>query len=241
MNNTRNIILHYHLFKNAGTSIDAILKEHFEDKWITREFRDLENNSAEVKEWIISNPDAIVFSSHTMNGVIPKIDGVNIVSITMLRNPIKRIISAYKFERMQRSNTWGAEIAKSLSFEDYVVARLQKQGDCQCRNFQTERLATLSPGSESKINRALASLEKLSVVGIVEDFNRSLDLMEIEIKRYFPDFNFRAAHSNRSRLFDFEMSTALDQLLFECNRMDHRLWRTAQKIIKDSKEVVASP
>lgn len=240
MKDTRNIILHYHLFKNAGTSIDAILKEHFEDKWITREFRDLEDNSAEVKEWIISNPDAIVFSSHTMNGTIPQIDGVNITSITMLRNPIKRIISAYKFERMQKSNTWGAEIAKSLSFEDYVVARLQKQGDSQCRNFQTERLATLSPGPEAKINRALASLEKLSVVGIVEDFNKSLDLMETEVKRYFPDFNCEAAHSNRSRLFDFEMGPALDQLLFECNRMDHRLWRIAHQSLKNRKAVVPS-
>ena len=98
----------------------------------------------------------------------------------------------------------------------------------------------MSPGPEAKINRALASLEKLSVVGIVEDFNKSLDLMETEVKRYFSDLNCEAALSNRSRLFDFEMGPALDQLLFECNRMDHRLWRIAHQSLKNRKAVVPS-
>ena len=125
MENKRTIILHYHLFKNAGTSIDSVLKKNFGEHWISREFTGI-NNTTDVTHWIIDNPQGVAFSSHTMNGPIPKINGVNIISLAMLRDPIKRIISAYKFERMQNSNSWGAQLARQMSFEDYVVTRLQK-------------------------------------------------------------------------------------------------------------------
>ena len=187
MENTRTIILHYHLFKNAGTSIDSILQENFGEQWITKEFKSVINNTPEVIQWINENPQAIAFSSHTMNGPIPKIDGVKIISIAMLRDPVKRIISAYKFERMQSSDSWGAQLAKQLSFEEYVVTRLQEERDTQCRNFQTARLATLRPGDEPKIQRAIEALNDLSVVGIVEDFNKSLKKIASKILEEFKE------------------------------------------------------
>jgi len=233
MGNNRTIILHYHLFKNAGTSIDSILKDNFGNQWVTKEFKNALSNSAQVTEWIQDNPEAIAFSSHTMMGPIPKIDGVNIISILMLRHPVKRIVSAYKFERMQNSDNWGAQMAKQLSFEEYVVTRLRKQGDTQCRNFQTERLATLTQSSETKIQRAIASLKDISIFGIVEDFQEALARVEASVKEAFPDFKSNITHSNRSRLFDFEMSPALEQLLDECNRNDLRLWNHAKRLIND--------
>ena len=229
MENIRTIILHYHLFKNAGTSIDSILQDNFHERWVTKEFKSLTNNSPDVTQWIIDNPEAIAFSSHTMNGPVPKIAGVKIISIAMLRDPIKRIISAYKFERMQNSETWGAQLAKQLSFEEYVVRRLQEDGDTQCRNFQTERLATLRPGDQPKVQRAIAALEDLSVVGTVEDFSNSLANIASKILEDFPEYAYEAAHSNKSKLFDFELSPALHQLLKECNRADQRLWTVAKK------------
>ena len=229
MENTRTIILHYHLFKNAGTSIDSILQENFGEQWITKEFKSVINNTPEVIQWINENPQAIAFSSHTMNGPIPKIDGVKIISIAMLRDPVKRIISAYKFERMQNSDSWGAQLAKQLSFEEYVVKRLQEERDTQCRNFQTSRLATLRPGDEPKIQRAIEALNDLSVVGIVEDFNKSLKKIASKILEEFPNYEYEIAHSNKSKLFDFELSPALNQLLKECNKSDYRLWKVAKK------------
>ena len=55
MENTRTIILHYHLFKNAGTSIDSILQENFGEQWITKEFKSVINNTPEVIQWINEN------------------------------------------------------------------------------------------------------------------------------------------------------------------------------------------
>ena len=59
MDNNKTIILHYHLFKNAGTSIDSILKDNFDDQWVSKEFKNALSNSAQVTEWIQDNPNAI--------------------------------------------------------------------------------------------------------------------------------------------------------------------------------------
>ena len=221
----RTIILHYHLFKNAGSSIDAVLKKNFENQWVTREFNG-NNNTDQTTEWILSKPDAIAFSSHTMNGPLPKIDDVKIISIIMLRNPIERIISAYKFERTQNADTWGSQLAKKSSFEEYVVARLQKQDDQQCRNFQVERLATLRPGHKPKVERAIEALDDFSIVGIVENFNQSVKAIANKIKGDFPSYEHEFTHSNRSKPSDFKMSIAMRQLLEECNKNDYYLWKT---------------
>jgi len=224
----RTIILHYHLFKNAGSSVDAILKDNFKDRWVTKEFSG-DNNTDKVIEWIETNQDSIAFSSHTMNGPIPQIDGIKTISIAMLRDPIKRIISAYKFERLQESNTWGAQLAKELSFEGYVLTRLKKTNDKQCRNFQTHRLATLHPSDQPKIRRAIAALNDLSFVGIVEDFNTSMATLSSQIVKDFPNYKYTAKHSNKSGRFDFDINPTLNQLLIECNRADQRLWKIAKE------------
>nr|WP_029249710.1 hypothetical protein [Microbulbifer agarilyticus] len=41
----RKLILHYHLFKNAGSSIDEILKRSFGDSWLAF---DLDRASAKI-------------------------------------------------------------------------------------------------------------------------------------------------------------------------------------------------
>nr|WP_115093345.1 sulfotransferase family 2 domain-containing protein [Synechococcus sp. UW106] len=227
----RTIILHYHLFKNAGTSIDKILKDNFGDKWVTREFAG-SNNTNQISDWILSNPDAIAFSSHTMTGPIPKIADVIIVSIMILREPVQRITSAYKFERNQNADTWGAQLAKQTTFEEYVVARLQKQGDAQCRNFQVERLATLRPGSQPKVQRAIEALDDLTVVGIVERFETTLELLKREINKYYPDFKIQTTHANQSTKADVELGPALTQLLHECNKDDRKLWLEGLEIMQ---------
>ena len=231
----RTIILHYHLFKNAGTSIDEILKSNFKQQWITKEFKSAKDNSDDVKAWILDNPEAIAFSSHTMTGPIPKILNTNIISIIMLRNPIRRIISAYKFERNQKVDNWGANLAKKVNFEDYVVTRLLKDGDTQCRNFQSERLATMTLARAHQKERAIAALDSFSMVGIVEEFEKSLTLMESMLQDQFSDFKVHLTHTNRSNDFEIDFSPALNQLLHECNKNDKQVWKVGRERLAASR------
>jgi hypothetical protein len=89
----RTIILHYHLFKNAGTSVDHVLRQNFPSAWVSQEFPGKGgNNTADVSHWITSSPQTIAFSSHTMQGPIPEIQGIQIVPVILWTASIPPII-----------------------------------------------------------------------------------------------------------------------------------------------------
>ncbi|MEO0752556.1 MAG: sulfotransferase family 2 domain-containing protein [Pseudomonadota bacterium] len=220
----RTIILHYHLFKNAGTSIDQILQKNFADGWVTKEFPMAGgNNSAKVVEWINSEPDAVAFSSHTMVGPIPKIPGVRIVTLVMLRNPVSRVASAYRFERRQNVDAFGAVLARHTTFEGYVHCRLALPSDRQCRNFQTSRLATICPGPEPELERACHGLEQFDIVGQVERFDRARNRIRDVLKAHFPAFQMHDIHKNQSAQAGEDMSDEVRTVLHKNNRNDFAL------------------
>jgi hypothetical protein len=198
----RSIILHYHLFKNAGTSLDRILKNNFGHAWVTEEFpMATGNNTHLVKDWIEQNPDAIAFSSHTMVGPLPRVDGIRLIPMILLRDPIARIRSAYQFERNQDADTWGAQLAKEHDLTGYVRARLARNGDRQCRNFQTSRLSTLMPGDAPEVERAIAAgrlIQEGGILGRVEDFDASIDALNTYLPPIFAGFKAEAVRANVS-------------------------------------------
>jgi hypothetical protein len=195
----RTVILHFHLFKNAGTSVDQVLRRNFGERWVTAEFpTDTDDNSAAVADWIRAHPQAVAFSTHTALGPVPEIEGVRVVSLMMLRDPIARVRSAYRFERLQEADTWGAELAKVHDLDGYVRARLARRGDRQCRNFQTHRLASLVPGDAPELDRAVKGLSQLSVVGLVEDFDGAMVRLANSVRGAFPDFSWQSVQANRS-------------------------------------------
>ena len=227
---SRTIILHYHLFKNAGTSVDQILQRNFKDRWVTAEFPPSQgDNSALVADWIRDNPDAVAFSTHTALGPVPQIDGVRVVSVMMLRDPVARIRSAYRFEQKQDADTWGAQLAKTHDLEGYVTTRLERVADRQCRNFQTHRLASQMPGDGPELDRALAALDAISVFGLVEDFNGTMQRLADQLQDDFPDFQWESVQANRTRK---SKETAQDRrvnaLLAEVNGDDLAVWQAAQ-------------
>lgn len=221
----RTIILHYHLFKNAGTSVDAILKRNFGDKWVTREFPAMGGNNTElVEEWIRETPDAIAYSSHTMMGPIPVLEGVRVISFMLLRDPIERIKSAYRFERTQVADTWGAQLAKEHDFEGYVRARLARAGDRQCRNFQTYRLASMMPGEGTELERAKGALGALTVVGRVEVFDEAMARLAVELVDVHPGFRYQSLKANTSAGKEsVKMSQDIIRFMMEENLADYEV------------------
>ncbi|WP_185020684.1 sulfotransferase family 2 domain-containing protein [Histidinibacterium lentulum] len=220
----RTVILHYHLFKNAGTSLDRILQKNFPDAWETEEFPAMGgNNSDLVAEWIKRNPDVVAFSSHTANGPVPRVPGVNVVSILFLRDPIARIRSAYHFEKSQKAETWGANLARSTDLAGYVRTRLSTPHDRQCRDFHVARLATLVPGpKEREFERAVEGLCKLSVVGFVESFDESIGRLKAALGGSYPEFTWEPVHANASNP-DAEIGADLRAELEAANAADYRL------------------
>lgn len=220
----RKVILHYHLFKNAGTSVDRILQSNFGNRWVTREFpMSGGDNSALVAEWIQDNPKAIAFSSHTMMGPIPQISNTRILTLLFLRDPISRIISAYEFEKRQRVETLGAQLAKTTDLAGYVDARLAIPGDRQCRDFQTYRLSSLLPGNAPELDRAKQMVRKLSLVGRVESFEKSIAKLSVLLSANFGTFSAKTIHANRSSQQSTLLTDDLMHILRTNNQRDLEL------------------
>lgn len=200
---TRHILLHYHLFKNAGTSLDAILKQNFGPRWLSAEFPvEAGANTALVADWIRQSPEGRAYSSHTALGPLPEIEGVAVIPVILLRDPIARIRSAYQFERHQQVETWGARLARTQDFAGYVRTRLARAGDRQCRNFQTHRLASLIPGDAPELERArqaLSLLQARGVLGRVEAFDAAMVRLADRIRPHHPAFTWQSLRANAGR------------------------------------------
>ena len=233
----RFIILHNHLFKNAGTSVDRILQQNFPGRWHTAEFpTNGMGNTHRVARWITDKATGIAFSSHTMLGPLPRLDGVRVIPLVLLRDPVERIASAYRFERAQDAQTRGAILAKQHGFAGYVHARLSQAGDRQCRDFQTTRLASMRPDVDgSERDRARAAMRMVAqhgVLGLVSDFDAAMDRLARKVQPPFPPFSWQPVTENASGTGTARMITPeMREVLTRNNRDDLALLEEARALL----------
>ena len=195
----RYLLLHYHLFKNAGTSVDAILKKNFGKLWQNIEFLPpgQEDHAKAIATFVAEHPDLIAISSHTLFCSPPVFENTDVMPIIFMRHPLKRLRSAYDFERKQAAETLGAQLARNTDFISYVRTRLTTFGDRSFHNFQTYRLARLLPNDDrSERERAFAALDQLPFVGLVEEFGKSLSKLKAIIQPRISSFQIYDAWEN---------------------------------------------
>jgi hypothetical protein len=194
----RNLVLHYHLFKNAGSSIDEMLRRNFPGRWITQEFSTSPRARAQaLLEFVQKNPEADAISSHSALLPVPRIENVRIFPILFIRHPIDRLRSAYLFERAQDAETLGSHLAKRHNFAGYLREHLIIPNHRHVRNFQTYRLSRNCAGRKNReLTRALRALEQLPFVGLVEEFEKSLKHLELLLRFPFPGFRAEIPREN---------------------------------------------
>lgn len=207
----RSVVVHYHLFKNAGTSVDDALKEAFGGSWANVEADKGLLAPDQLADFIRGRPDVGAFSSHTAMFPVPAIEACEIFPIVFLRHPIDRIHSVYEFERKQGAETEGAAAARTMSFADYVAWRLDRPGDYQCRNFHVARLSAVRP-RKATLETALALLDQLPFVGLVEHFDKSIALLNRALGGTFPGVVLRPRHANRSRAGSTSVGERLERI-----------------------------
>ena len=212
----RSVIIHYHMFKNAGSSVDAILQHNFGDKWVEIEGPNNKKLTPEMMvEYIKTNPNIKAISSHTAQVTLPKIKGVNIIPIFFFRHPVDRIQSAYHFERQQDSDAPGAVKAKELDFPEYMAWRLASPTMSQVANFHAFRLkdfkkVTYNREAQYLRPRALQALRQLPQVGLVEKFDESMARYTEMIRPHFPEFELITARANTNSNPDASIKARLD-------------------------------
>ncbi len=198
----RTVIVHYHLFKNAGTSVDAILRKNFGDGWAAREYvkQSRPEMAASVRAFLLEHPEIKALASHTLLLPPPELPGVEVFPVIFVRHPLDRMKSAYTFEREQNADTYGARLAKQTDFAGYVRAHLENPADRVCRNFHTARLSMMEPPRNgTELERALRAFDALPFIGAVEAFGASMQRLQTLLTPRIPNFRIFEASENVSR------------------------------------------
>ena len=247
----RPLIVHYHLFKNAGTTIDSILQRRFPasqhancegaDPWSSV-------GPVELLDFALANPDVKVVSSHHGYLPLPSHPSIRFLPILFLRHPIDRFGSVYSFERRQppEDRSPSVSVARNGTLADFAKWTIGRNATAVCRNFQVVRLAGIqhdmrtARATPEDFESALTHLKSLPFVGLVESFDESLAAMQRYLQPHIGeiDVGHKPANVSLSRAVSLEerlahiageLGPTLYHELLEHNALDLMLYREAQR------------
>lgn len=247
---TRPLLVHYHIFKNAGTSFEWTLKQALGRRFCTYDFAAPNQilSSADIIRYVKRRPETEAVSSHQASFPAPKIRGRQVLTSILIRDPIARIRSIYAFERQQEASTPGALKAKELDFSGYVEWRLSTAPAMLC-NYQvhfcsrTKETRNKKSLDESDLRKAIANLDQIDIVGTVERYSEWLTLARSILSKAFPGILLSATRQNvtstgrettEAAILD-DLVNDLDQTLaehlLEGNKLDMCLHQVAEALL----------
>lgn len=250
-------LVHYHIYKNAGSTIDNAIKRSFGKESLIEldkvaRYKNSEHFDAQLIESIIqSGTDAVAFSSHRMTPTVHRSKSYSFIPLVCVRHPLLRAGSVYRYERKRNDEKPGKEFAKTLDFVDWLEWSIDQTEYIESRNYQTTLLSIpdVNEGEEpvSAPNIALAKsrLDEIPVVGVVEYFDETCRLLEALIGDEFKQFSIGNSHDNRTKEIEswkVELKNIQSQLpvsllkrFEEKNSMDYELFWYAVKNLRDLK------
>src|SRR5579863_3650639 len=97
----RFVILHYHFLKNAGMSVEDMLRRSFGNNCISIDTadRDGEFTTDALVTLLNDQPNLKAISSHQFRYPVPQVRGFMFYDLCFLRDPIDRIRSTYEYFR----------------------------------------------------------------------------------------------------------------------------------------------
>ncbi len=241
----RYIILHCHIFKNAGSTIDNILKNNFGASAIIQESNDGQFISPDNLIAIAKEGNINAISSHKLGLPVPIHSAIEFIPLIMLREPLDRLGSMYSFYNRQKQKiNHECILAQQTSFKDFVEILLENGLDKSFVNIQAQFfLANCTPAkypSEKTWEILVKNFNNVRCVGVLERFDDSLTLWEKYLQFYFPAISCVYTKKNVSgdrekdisvRLLKIkdELGTELVAEFEKRNKIDYRLYHLANK------------
>lgn len=246
----QHILIHYHIFKNAGSSVDANLQHSFGHRWGTFEgshAHDIQS-SMQLSAFMAANPHLVAISSHLARPPLPHPDCLPVV---FLRHPMLRAYSVYQYTRIDSTQPY-SNIAQELTFPSYIQWALRKEtGSIVIRDYQVVHLSNASwrggdilrtEADQFDFEQACHLLSDWGIVGIVEEFDLSASVFQARHGKYLPNLDFIPRMENAITSVTTPVAERLDQLLrmlgcdlhdefMAANRLDMELYRHGQALL----------
>lgn len=246
----RTILVHYHIFKNAGSSVDASLKASFGSAWAEFEgshAHDIQS-STQLSHFLDANRHLVAVSSHLAR---PPLPWAGCLPVVFLRHPLLRAHSVYEFTRKDSSQPY-SDIARSAGFADYVRWALRNErGSVVIRNYQVIHLSEASWRSENildaqagphDLEQACNLLTAWGIVGIVESYALSANVFQKTYGPLLPGLEFGYLHENATKLVQGTVEDQTDRIrlsignslydeFMAINALDLDLYKHARQVL----------
>lgn len=243
----KSVLVHAHLFKNAGTTLDWSLERSFGAGFCDhRDDAQMRGSPQYLADFLLKNSQLNALSSHWLPFPLPRINGVQLHPLVILRDPIERILSVYEFERRQAVDHPGTKKAREGDLQSYVRWRLDAGTGPVIRNYQVRMLSGEYPGTsiQRQFEQATSLLESLPAIGLVERYRESAVLFENAFKASAPalDLAFQRQNvrdSSDRRSPEERRASVEDQLgdlleaVRDANSLDIALYRSACELFED--------
>lgn len=252
----RVILIHHHIFKNAGTSFNYALKQAFGSKFIEYDLPKSQVVTSDIlKNCIQDNPQVMAISGHHIAMPTPQEEDFKTISSVLLRKPLARIRSIYDFERKQKADTAGAVKAKELGFKGFVEWRLETSPIVFC-DYQTHYCSRTKlmnskyRPTEADLELAIENLKAAAIVGTVEQYNETLSIAQNCLRESFgdPTIDLKPVSLNitskkvasdeeiQQKLVD-DLGESLVDHLKEMNQLDTKLYKLASLVFEENKNL----
>ncbi len=219
----RRVLIHIHIYKNAGSSIDRLLWESFGDGFAILDampgHQTIDQRS--FARYVAENPHIKAVSSHRLH---PPLSMPGALPIVFLRHPVDRAKSAYGFARMNPDMPDHA-VARDASFGEYVAWSLATRGEgAILRNHQVHHLSSAAyraddpehwRATEADLQEAKSLIAGLPVFGLVRRFGESCRLLNTYYKPHLPAVTFKEWAENVSSNPSLSEDAALDAIRSE--------------------------
>ncbi len=235
-----------HIPKTAGTSMTSVITQSFSPAEICpgRTMLDYKNKTAQELEQYQLYKGHIYYEFAIQN--LP----ANTKYITVLREPIERVVSLYKFWRSHPPHFFedpgipdiikhGPRMAKDLNFLNFIKSEdnfvLQSTRNAQLRQLSVKSIGAKALNSNRKnLNEVLEALQNYAVVGIQE----LLPFFAIEYNKFMgeraikniPNKNISKKERQFSDLTPHQFREAKDLLMKE-NQMEMELYNSVRSLV----------
>jgi hypothetical protein len=251
----RQVLLHYHILKNGGSSIIEILRRSYRGTFSEYDLpdRDAEIKPADLIAFLERNPRVNAFSSHQIFYPVPLAPGFLFYDICFLRDPVDRIRSIYDYFRGRPIDGDPIrQLANELTLGDFVRKLVEEMpwtiNDVQV-NLLANGLVHDQPRGIGDLETATRRMLDTSFLGVVDRYNESLVAGQHGLAAMFPGLNCVQAPVNDSATPGLTFDQRQEQFRKSCdegvyaellrqNAMDLELLRRAREEVRRRFELV---
>lgn len=240
----RRVILHYHIMKNAGTTIESILEREF-GKAFYSVHREGHNGTIDpdvIVETLAANPTALALTSHQFVFPRPEIPFTTIFDCCPIRHPLDRFESLHRYLRRLPPVDAVCELAATSDAATFLRTLLDRFPNFVF-NVQTATLGNGSrfrPLSDAHLRTAVSVVENSGLHVVVDRLDESLTVAEFFLNPAFTGLQLHYVPQNVTQAPGTTLGERQDRLrehlgtelfgqLHAFNQLDLRLYETANR------------